>query len=106
MYTYLLRCKDSSLYCGYTTDIERREKEHKNKIGSKYVRAHGFSSLELYIKLESKSKAMKMESAIKKLSKQKKEKLIEGDNSILDLIDIDYISIWRRSKASYKFDKK
>ncbi|MBC2577436.1 GIY-YIG nuclease family protein [Peptostreptococcus russellii] len=102
MYTYILRCKDNSLYCGYTTDISRREEEHKNKIGSKYVRAHGFKKLELYIVLESKSLAMKMECAIKKLSKGKKEKLIQGDDSIIDKLDIDYISINRLSADERK----
>lgn len=95
MYTYILRCKDNSLYCGYTTDIIRREKEHKNKVGSKYVRAHGFSHLELCIELETKNLAMKMESAIKKLSKNKKEKFIAGDNSIIDEIGIKYLSVKR-----------
>lgn len=95
MYTYILRCRDNSLYCGYTTDIKRRENEHKNKIGSKYVRTHGFSYLELFIELETKSMAMKMESAIKKLSKNKKEKFISGDNTIIDDIGIKYLSINR-----------
>ena len=27
-YTYIIRCKDNTLYTGYTTDIERRMKEH------------------------------------------------------------------------------
>ncbi len=91
-YTYILRCKDGSLYCGYTTDIKRRESEHKNSIGSKYVKAHKFECLEIFIELESKSLAMKMESAIKKLSKSKKEALILGDLSILEDINIEYIS--------------
>ena len=95
MYAYILRCMDNSLYCGYTTDIKRREEEHRNKIGSKYVRAHGFKHMEIYIELETKSLAMKMESAIKKLSKKKKEDFIAGDDSIIDSIGIEYISINR-----------
>lgn len=92
MYTYMLRCRDKSIYCGYTTDIKRRESEHKNGIGSKYVRAHKFEKLEIFIELESKSLAMKMESALKKLSKDKKEALILGDTSILKNTNIKYIS--------------
>ena len=30
-YTYIIRCKDNTLYTGYTTDIERRMKEHNAK---------------------------------------------------------------------------
>lgn len=93
MYTYLIRCKDSSLYCGYSSDIERRVYEHKNKIGSKYTRAKGFSRLEMYILSESKSSAMKLEHFIKKLSKDEKERLIMGEYSILDKSNIKIIEI-------------
>jgi putative endonuclease len=31
-YTYMLRCKDNSIYTGITTDIERRMEEHRRKI--------------------------------------------------------------------------
>lgn len=93
MYTYILRCEDGSLYCGYTTDIERREKEHRNSIGSKYVRAHKFKKLEMVITLKTKSDAMKMESAIKKFTKAKKEKIIAGDESFIRKLDIEYLSI-------------
>ena len=40
-YTYIIRCKDNTLYTGYTTDIERRMKEHKSGINSKYTKAKG-----------------------------------------------------------------
>ena len=28
-YTYIIRCKDNSLYTGYTTDVKRRMREHQ-----------------------------------------------------------------------------
>ena len=28
-YTYLLRCRDGSLYAGITTDLHRRYREHR-----------------------------------------------------------------------------
>ncbi|WP_242961487.1 GIY-YIG nuclease family protein [Peptostreptococcus faecalis] len=89
----MLRCKDNSIYCGYTTDINRRIAEHKNGIGSKYVKAKGFKSLELYIKLSTKKDAMKMEFAIKKLTKSKKEKIINGDFCELNKFNIEYENI-------------
>lgn len=95
MYTYILRCEDNSLYCGYTTDIERRESEHKSSIGSKYVRAHKFKKMEVYIKLETKSLAMKMERAIKKLTKNQKEDFIAGNDLVIEKLNIDYISVHR-----------
>ena len=35
-FTYIIRCKDDSLYTGYTTDIVRRMKEHESGINCKY----------------------------------------------------------------------
>lgn len=90
MYTYLIRCLDNSLYCGYTTDIDRRISEHKNGIGSKYVSAKGFLRVEIVFKLEDKSSAMKLENFIKKLSKKKKEELIHGSIHYLEACNIKY----------------
>jgi putative endonuclease len=38
---YLLRCSDRSLYCGITSDIKRRMKQHNGELagGAKYTRA-------------------------------------------------------------------
>ena len=39
-YVYLLRCADATLYCGVTTDMERRLREHNaGRRGAKYTRA-------------------------------------------------------------------
>ena len=38
-YVYLLRCADATLYCGVTTDMERRLREHNaGSRGAKYTR--------------------------------------------------------------------
>ena len=37
-FTYIIRCKDDSLYTGYTTDINRRMKEHESGINCKYTK--------------------------------------------------------------------
>ncbi|WP_331275624.1 GIY-YIG nuclease family protein [Peptostreptococcus equinus] len=95
MYTYIIRCKDMSLYCGYTSDIDRRFKEHASKIGAKYTRAKGVLRLEMYIKTDTKSSAMKLEYYIKKLSKNQKEKLIYGDDSLLINSCVDILDIIR-----------
>lgn len=71
-FTYIIRCKDNSLYTGYTTDISRRMKEHETGINSKYTRVRGFKKLEIYFASDTRSKAMKLESYIKKLSRNKK----------------------------------
>ncbi|MBI2420713.1 MAG: GIY-YIG nuclease family protein [Candidatus Levybacteria bacterium] len=40
-YVYVARCKDDTLYCGITTDLQRREYEHNthNKLGAKSLRS-------------------------------------------------------------------
>jgi len=38
-YTYILKCKDGTLYVGYTIDLERRVKEHNSdKKGAHYTK--------------------------------------------------------------------
>jgi putative endonuclease len=37
-FVYLLRCADGSLYCGWTTDPDRREREHQAGTASRYTR--------------------------------------------------------------------
>ncbi|RDY22789.1 GIY-YIG nuclease family protein [Romboutsia maritimum] len=82
-FTYIIRCKDNSLYTGYTTDIKRRIEEHKKGINSKYMRAKGFKNLEIYFKTSSKSNAMKLEIYIKKLSRKQKLDIIESPTNFL-----------------------
>ena len=86
-FLYLIRCKHGRLYAGITTDVERRFAEHKSrdKKGSKYLR--GKAPLKLVMKKEigSKSMALKIEAKVKKLSRVKKELLIDGKLKIRDL---------------------
>lgn len=71
-FTYIIKCKDNSLYTGYTSDINRRVEEHKKGINCKYTKAKGFRNLEVYFISNSRSDAMKLESYIKKYPKHKK----------------------------------
>ena len=86
-YTYIIRCKDISLYTGYTSDIKRRIEEHKKGINSKYTRAKGFDKLEVYFISDTRSNAMKLESYIKKLSRKKKLLIIESPELLLDELE-------------------
>ncbi len=38
-YVYILRCSDDTLYCGWTTDLERRISAHNKGTGAKYTRS-------------------------------------------------------------------
>ena len=77
-YVYMLRCKDNTIYTGITVDINRRMEEHfsKNNKYAKYTFTHIAKKLEVVWETENKSLASKLEYAIKKLTKVKKEELI------------------------------
>ena len=84
-YTYMLRCKDNSIYTGITTDLNRRMNEHFNKldVAAKYTHSHTAVKLEIAWESENKSLASKLEYHIKHLNKLNKENLILNKN--LDL---------------------
>ena len=91
-YTYMLRCKDNSIYTGITTDIKRRMKEHKEKDakGAKYTKRHEFLRLECVFSSENRVSASKLEYHIKKLNKKEKEDIIlrhNLDNYLSEKID-------------------
>ena len=76
-YTYLAKCSDGSLYCGYTDDIDAREKVHNSGKGAKYTRSRLPVKIVYFESFETKSEALKREHAIKKLTRIKKEELIK-----------------------------
>ena len=79
-YTYILRCKDNSLYTGITTDLERRLKEHKEKgeKTAKYTLTHTAEKMETAWESENRVLASKLEFNIKRLTKKQKEELIKN----------------------------
>lgn len=64
---YLLRCADRSLYCGVTTDIERRIKQHRSGKASKYTRSRLPIDAWYHVDGFTKSEALKHEHRIKAL---------------------------------------
>lgn len=77
---YILRCGDGSLYTGVATDVTRRFGEHQSQgaKAAKYVR--GRTPLELVYTCEvgTRSEALKEEWRIKRLSRARKEALLEA----------------------------
>ena len=71
---YVLRCADDSLYCGITTDTDRRLKEHNGngKKGAKYTRSRRPVILFYEEAYPDRSSAAKSESKFKKLTRKKK----------------------------------
>ena len=73
---YILQCKDTSLYCGWTNDIAGRIKAHNEGKGAKYTRGRGpVHPLYLHA-FDTKEEAMKEEARIKALSREEKLALI------------------------------
>ncbi len=76
-YTYILRCADGSLYCGWTNDLDKRLKSHNAGTGSKYTRTRLPVELLYYESFETKQEAMSREYHIKRLSRAEKLSLID-----------------------------
>ncbi len=77
-YTYMLRCSDGTIYSGYAADPDKRLEVHNSGKGAKYTRARLPVKMVYYEKHESKSEALKAEIALKKLTRSKKEELINN----------------------------
>ena len=80
-YVYMLRCRDGSLYTGWTNDLEKRLKAHNSGSASKYTRTRLPAERVYFEEWESKEAAMSREWHIKRLSREEKLKLIENRSS-------------------------
>ena len=77
-YTYMLRCRDGSLYTGWTNDLGKRIRTHNEGKGGKYTRSRRPVELAYYETFETKEEAMSREACIKRLSKTRKEALVSA----------------------------
>ena len=77
-YVYLLRCADDSLYCGWTTDVERRVAAHRAGTASRYTRSRRPVEVALVIAVADRSAALREEARIKRLPRAAKLRLIEA----------------------------
>ena len=80
-YVYMLRCRDGSLYTGWTNDLEKRLKAHNSGSASKYTRTRLPAELVYFEEWESKEAAMSREWHIKRLTREEKLKLIDSASS-------------------------
>ena len=63
-YTYILKCKDGSLYTGWTNDLEQRVAAHNTGKGAKYTRGRGPVELVYLEEFDTKQEAMSKEAKI------------------------------------------
>lgn len=75
---YMLKCKDNTLYTGYTNDLDHRLEMHTNGKGAKYTRGRGPFQVVFIEKFSAKEAALKREYQIKQLSRKEKIQLIRG----------------------------
>ena len=57
-YTYILKCKDETLYTGWTNDIEKRLEAHNAGKGAKYTRSRRPVELVYLEQFETKEEAI------------------------------------------------
>ena len=75
-YTYILKCKDETLYCGWTNDLEKRVKVHNEGKGAKYTRCRLPVTLVYYEVFETSVEAQRREYQIKQMPRAEKLRLI------------------------------
>lgn len=76
-YTYIVRCKDDTLYCGWTNNLEKRITSHNQGTGAKYTRNRRPVELVYYETFDTKEAAMRREYEIKQMSHNQKIALID-----------------------------
>ncbi|MHB8125469.1 MAG: GIY-YIG nuclease family protein [Desulfitobacteriaceae bacterium] len=83
-WVYLARCRDSTIYTGATTDLRRRIREHNEKTnkGTRYTTSHKPVELVQAWQVLTWSDALRLELAIKKCDRVKKERLINNTEEI------------------------
>ena len=76
-YTYILKCADGTLYCGWTNDLKKRLTAHNSGKGAKYTRSRLPVTLVYYEEFETSVEAQKREYRIKRMTRQQKLSLME-----------------------------
>lgn len=77
-YVYMLKCKDGTLYTGWTCNLEKRLIAHNSGKGAKYTRSRTPVELVYFKECLTKQEAMSCEAKIKSLPRKEKIKLIES----------------------------
>ena len=75
-HVYLLRCADSTLYCGITNDLERRLAQHNAGTAAKYTRSRTPVRLEASVSVPSKGDALRLEMRVKRQKRERKAEFL------------------------------
>jgi putative endonuclease len=80
-WVYMLRCRDGSLYTGWTTDLERRLAHHRRGTASRYTSSRLPVELQLALPMDDRRAARREEARIKALDRPAKLALIAAARS-------------------------
>jgi putative endonuclease len=78
-FVYLLRCRDGSLYCGWTIDLEQRLAAHSSGRGGRYTRSRLPVALAAAWETPDRTTARSLEARIKRRKRPAKERLLAGE---------------------------
>ncbi len=77
-FVYMARCADDSLYTGIARDVATRIAAHDAGKGARYTRGRGPLRVCAARRCASKGEALRLELAIKRLTRAQKEELTRG----------------------------
>ena len=81
-WVYLLRCRDGSLYTGWSTDVQRRLARHRQGTASRYTASRLPVELALAMPMPDRSAARREEARIKGLDRASKLALIASSPQV------------------------
>lgn len=84
---YLVRMPDQRLYCGISTDVERRFTQHQKGTGAKALRGKSPLVLVWSQPVGNRSLASRFEYSLKKQNKKVKEDIIKRQLSLSQIVE-------------------
>lgn len=82
-FIYILKCRDKTLYTGYTNDLNKRILAHNSlKSGAKYTKGRRPVKLVYFEKHKTKSSALKKEINLKNMTRKQKLCVIKNKKMI------------------------
>jgi putative endonuclease len=77
-FLYLARCSDGTIYTGISRDVAARMAAHDAGRGARYTRGRGPLAVCAIKRCGSQSEALRLEHAVKKLTRTRKEQLLSA----------------------------
>jgi putative endonuclease len=85
-WVYVARCADDTLYCGIAIDVAARIAQHDAGTGARYTRGRGPLEVVYRRRCATKGLALRLEHAIKQLSRPDKARLLAEPKRIANLV--------------------